>query len=363
MSAVRPFAEPDVPEVADLHRRVFRGGAPPADPAGRLDAYRKYFSAVFLNATLGHGAPGSLVYESRGRILGFLGVMPRRMRFKGQPVLMAVCSQFVVEPGGRGQVGLRLLKHCFSGPQDLTVSDEAGDGTRTIWEWCGGETVLPLSMLWIRPLRPAQLALLLLAERASLPRLAGAAGALARPVDALLRTQLPALRLSSPVGSRFECDGSTFPATLTGIACQRSLGPDYDAGSAAWAIDRASTRPDHSRVRTFVVRDRDASISGWFVYCISGKRIGEVLQVAARPHAAGQVLDHLLDDAMQQGAVAVSGRLEPALMDPLSERQTLFYRGNHWTLMHSARAELRSAVHRGDALLTRLEGEWCLRFP
>ena len=363
MSVVRPFAETDISQVADLHRRVFLGGAPQAASAAQLQAYRRYFSDVFLNPTLDSGAVGSLVYESRDRILGFLGVMPRRMRFKSKPALMAVCTQFAVDPAGRGQVGLRLLKHCFAGPQDLTVSDEAGDGTRTIWEWCGGETVLPMSMHWIRPLRPAQLAMALLAERASLPRLAGMAASLARPVDALLRTQVPALRPSSPTGSREEFDGSTFPAALAGIAWAPALGPDYDARSAAWAIERAGTRPGHGRVRAFVVRGGDASINGWFAYCISGNRIGEVLQVAARPPAAGQVLDHLLDDAMQQRAVAVSGRLAPSLVAPLSDRQALFYRGNHWMLVHSARPDLRYAVQRGDALLTRLEGEWCLRFP
>jgi hypothetical protein len=277
---------------------------------------------------------------------------------------MAVCSQFVVDPAGRGQVGLRMLKQCFAGPQDLSVTDEAGDNTRTIWEWCGGETVLPYSMRWTRPLRPAQLALSVCAERESFAFLAGASAPVARIVDAVVARLGPAtLRLSPPRGSREELDEATFLACLPDVAGGRSLGPEYDPRSAAWAIERASRRPDHGRVRKLVVRNEDLGISGWFVYCVSRDRIGEVLQVAARPREVGQVLDHLFDDAMQQGAVAVSGRLEPALVAALSERRALFHRGSHWTLVHSTNAELRHAVHRGDAFLTRLEGEWCLRFP
>jgi hypothetical protein len=65
---------------------------------------------------------------------------------------------------------------------------------------------------------------------------------------------------------------------------------------------------------------------------------------------------------MNQGAVAASGRLEPALAAALAERRWPVYQSRHCTLLHSHDADLRHAVHRGDAFLTRLEGELCLRF-
>src|SRR4051812_11552388 len=207
---VRPFVARDIAEVGELHRRVFRL------PCGLTDqqwarAYREYFSDVFLNPSLCDGGGASLVYERNGGIRGFLGVMPRRMWFDGRPVRMAVCSQFAVDPGERGLAGLRMLKHCFGGPQDFTITDEAGDETRRIWEWCGGERVLPHSMRWIRPLRPMQLGLSILAQRKPLALLARAAGADARILDALIGKLAPAaLRIPPVRGRREELDEQTF---------------------------------------------------------------------------------------------------------------------------------------------------------
>jgi hypothetical protein len=363
MSSVRRFVEEDIPRVADLHRRIFVTGEA---TSGWIDSYRRYFSTVFLNTFLGHGndAPASLVYESRGRILGFLGVMPRRMLFKGKPILMAVCSQFVVEPGQRGQVGLQILKRCLEGPQDLSMTDDAADNTRKIWEWCGGGTVLPHSIHWIRPLRPAQALLAYLGQGKSFASWTRASVPFARILDGVVTRLAPAaFRLAPPRGSREELDEATLLACLPEFAGGRSLGPDYDRRSIEWAMERASRRTDHGRFRKLLVRDETQDVSGWFVYSVSRGGIGEVLQIAAKAPATSQVLNHLFDDAAQQGAIALSGRLEPALAPELSEKHCLLYRGERWTLIHSKRNELLYAIQRGDAFLTRLEGEWCLRFP
>jgi hypothetical protein len=358
---VRPFAEADIPRVAELHRRVFRGNA--ADDES-LDAYRRYFSEVFLTGAVTRCAPGSLVYEREGRVLGFLGIMPRRVVFNGRPMLMAVCSQFVVDPAGRGQVGLQLLKECFEGRQDLTISDEAGDSTRKIWEWCGGETVLSYSMQWTRPLRPAQLGLSMLASRSSLPFVARAVAPLGPVLDAVARRLAPGLfRIGSPGGSRDELDIATFLTCLRGLEQRSALAPAHDARSAAWTLDRAGRRPGYSALRKLLVRDRHDEIDGWFLYCIGTDGTAEVLQISARAGAVGHVLDHLFADALERGAVAVSGRLEPALVAALPDKRALFHRGSCWTLLHSRNADVRHALHRGDTFLSRLEGEWCLRFP
>jgi hypothetical protein len=363
MSEVRRFVEDDLPQVADLHRRIFRAEDPEATAAGWLDAYRRYFADVFLNSAF-DGAPGSLVYESGGRIIGFLGVVPRRMLYMGKPLLMAVCSQFAVDPAGRGQVGLRMLKHCLEGRQDLSVTDEAGDSTRTIWEWCGGDTVLPCSVRWIRPLRPAQFALSVLAGRLSPAIVTAACRPLARLADRVIAACGPAaLRVTSPRGMREELDDSTFLACLPEIIADRALVPAYDARSVAWAVQRASRPPDHGHLRKIVVRLNHVDVSGWFVYCLSRDSSAEVLQIAARRNALSDVLDHLLEDVLQQGGIAVSGRLEPVLFAPVSDKRALVYRGSHWTLVHSRHPHLRRAIHDGDAFVSRLEGEWCLRFP
>jgi hypothetical protein len=359
--AVRPFVDADVPEVAALHRRVFQP-SPAAVNGSWLHAYRSYFSDVFLNETLSDGRISSFVYEHDGRIRGFLGVMPRRMSFHGRPVLMAVCSQFAVDPGERGQAGLRMLKRCLAGPQDLTITDEASDTTRRVWEWCGGEPVVPHSLRWIRPLRPVQWGLSLLASRKPLALLGRALASDARMIDGAIARLAPSVLGPLPVpGHSDELDEETFLEGLREIAAVRSLRPCYDGESARWIFNRAHL-PSAGPVRRVVVRRDNGSIAGWFVYHTMPERIADVLQIAARPDTVADVFDHLLNDALRNRAIAVSGRLEPQLMPALAARRAFIHPGHHWTLLHSSNPQVRHAVQAGDAFLTRLEGEWCLRF-
>ena len=346
-TGIREFEEEDLPGVAELHRRVMTPNA--AADVAWLPTYRKYFRDVFLSdAALRAGLP-SLVYQREGRILGFLGVMPRRMQFHGTPLLAAVCSQFVVDPAERGQAGLQMLKRCFAGDQDLSITDEAADCTRKIWEWCGGTTALPYSMHWIRPLRPAQ---------AALPRFLSP---LARAVDAIATKATGRFRSAPPLGSREALDEETLLGCLTDVSSRCAIGPSYDATSVRWVLARAHRHADRGTVRALAVKDESHAIIGWCIYHARRGGRGEVFQIAAQPRQHRDVFDHLIDDAWQQGVTVLSGRFEPAFAPQLSEHGCLVYRRGYWTLVHSKRPELCHALQRGDAFFTRLEGEWCLR--
>ena len=348
-TGIRQFGEEDVPAVADLHRRVM---APEPAAADRdwLPAYQQYFREVFLNeAALSAGLP-SLVYQREGRIRGFLGVMPRRMHVRGGALVAAVCSQFVVDPAERGQAGLQMLKRCLAGDQDLSITDEAAECTRQIWDWCGGTAALPYSLHWTRPLRPVE---------AALPR---ALSPLARAIDAVAASMTGRLRPQPPSGSREAIDEDTLLECLVEASKRAWIGPVYDAPSVRWVLARARGHRAHGAVRALAVRDDAQAIAGWFVYHAGRGRCGEVLQLGAAPRQHRLVFDHLLADAWEQGLTMVSGRLEPGFAPQLSENGCLLYRRGYWTLVHSRRAEVSHALQRGDAFFSRLEGEWCLRF-
>jgi len=361
MTCVRPFCEHDVPEVAELHRRVLRGNAPASN--GWVQEYRNYFADVFLNDAVLRTGLSSLVYQREDRIAGFLGIMPRSMRFHGRPLLAAVCSQFVVDPAERGQAGLQMLKRCFDGAQDLSITDEAGDGTRKIWQWSGGATALPYSIHWIRPLRPLQAALTVGDGPASRAPLGRVLSPLARALDTLVTRTAGRFRPARPRGSREALDDAPLLECLTEFTRGCSIAPDYDAQSVQWVLERARRRIDHGPVRALLVRDDAQAVGGWFIYHARRGGAGEVLQVVAGPRHRRQVLDHLLDDAWHQGVTLLAGRLEPTLAQELSENRCFLYRRGHWTLVHSKRPEVSNALQCGDAFFTRLEGEWCLRFP
>ncbi len=347
-TGIRRFDEQDIPGVADLHRRVMRPGTSAAN--GWMQSYRDYFGEVFLSDAARSAGLPSLVYQREGRIMGFLGVMPRRMQFRGTPLLAAVCSQFVVDPAERGQAGLQMLKRCFSGVQDLSITDEAADCTRKIWEWCGGVAALPYSLHWIRPLRAAQ---------AALPRVLSP---FARAVDAIATKATGRLRPATPLGSREALGPDTLLRCLTDVASRRAMGPAYDAASVRWVLERLHRQVDRGTVRALAVQDDSHAIIGWFIYHARRGGRGEVLQIAAAPRQHHCVFEHLMDDAWQQGVALVSGRFEPEFGPQLSEHGCLAYRRGYWTLAHTKRTEVAQALQCGDAFFTRLEGEWCLRF-
>lgn len=327
----------------------------------RTAAYRTYFEEAFLRPA-DRTALTSLVYERHGAIRGFLGVAPRRMRFKGSPILAALCSQFVVDPEERGLAGLQMLKTCFAGPQDLSIADEAGENARKMWEWCGGSAVLPLSTHWMRPLQPAQAALALAAKQVRKvpcrPVLAG----VARLLDRF--TGLRAVgRAAGPLrGTCVALDESTFVAGASGFAGKCAIVPEYAPHAVDWVFARLTHGRSARFVRRQLVRDEFGNAAGWFIYVIGPDGVGDVLHVATGAGLARLVLDHLAEDARAHGAVALTGRLDPSLAPELSERHSFLYRRGHWMLAHSKHAELMHALQRGDAFLSRLDGEWCLRF-
>ena len=349
---VRPFAEPDITQVAALHRRVF-AGSPSSDHA--LDAYHRYFGEVFLGRAATDGGLSSLVYERDGDIRGFLGVRPLRMRVKGRPILAAVCSQFAIDPSERGLAGLQMLKACFAGPQAVSIADEAGDNARKMWEWCGGAALLPYSIHWIRPLRPSQAAIALAARHLpNVPCLAVLTRA-TRILDNAVEWRRARRSTRTTVrGTREELDETTLLEHVARFTGRCAIVPDYTAQSVPWIFKRLTHGASTRSVRRQLIRDDTGNAIGWFIYVIARDRVGEVLSIAAGAGAARLVLDHLTEDARAHGAVALAGRHDPGLTPELSERLSFLYRRGQWALAHSRDVTLMQALQRGEAFLSRL---------
>lgn len=358
MGRIRPFAEDDIPQVAALHVAAFRRPGP-LD----LEGYRRYFTDTFVQHPFGSGALPSLVYEEEGRILGFLGLVGRRVSLDGQRFDALVSSQFVVDPRcAAGLVALRLAKAYLSGPQDLSIADEANEVSRRIWEGLGGATALLLSMYWTRALRPAQLAVGHLRAR---PR-AAAIAALARPfakvTDALVGSRRARyFRPAVPAAPGEDLTGDTVVAHAAAVCGRGAVRVDYDARGVQWLLQRAARGKAGRRLLKAVLR-RGEKVLGWYIGRLGDDGVVETLQLAATPASVGDVLDQLFHRAWRHGAVAVTGRLEPRFLQALSDRYCVFHRRGPWVLFHSTRPRLVEAFHAGEACLSRLDGEWSLRF-
>jgi hypothetical protein len=368
MSRIRPFAEDDIEQVSDLHWRVFDDGSVPVSqqPVSELrQSYADYFERVFLRNPWRDEALPSLVYEGAdGKIAGFLGVLPRRMFLDGMPVSVALSSQFIVDPNSRALgAGVQLLKAFLNGPQDLSLTDEANNASRKLWEALGGSTALLYSVHWTRLLRPSRFVIRHLEGRGALSLLASASKPLCNLIDAALARKSPhRFRQTEPKVSAGELDADTLLACLSQFSGSRSLWPEYDECSLKWLLEIITRQTRRGALRKLAIHNSKREVIGWYLYYLNPGGVSQVVQLVAKKNSIGDVLDHLFYDAWLNGSVAVSGRLEPPFMQTFSDKYCHFNCGQPWMLIHSHNPDILRAFHYGDALLSPLEGEMCMRF-
>jgi hypothetical protein len=357
MAAVRVLAASDLPAAAALFARVY-----PEQRWGSRNACESYFREMLFGNPWRELDLPSWVAEEDGRLVGLYAVMPRRMRLRGRALRVAVGCQFMVDPERRRSlIALQLAQACLRGPQDLTLVDGASDQTRRMWSGVGGSVSLLHSLHWTRPLRPARYALSLLAQRALPGAMTQAARPLAAAADWLAARLRPNRFYREAAPADPALDARTMLAHLPEMLHDCPLRPDYDPGPLAWLLEQAARKTRHGSLRARAVRS-GGRLLGWYLYYLQRGGAGEVLQVAARSGAFDQVLRRLLADAWRQGAAALRGRLDPRYAQELSARHCWFKWDSTWLLAHSRHAEVLAAVQQGNAFLSRLDGEWWLRF-
>ena len=340
--------------------RSRKGSAPPAVQAFFQELY---FTNPWIDSTI-----PSLVYEGKsGRVVGFLGVTVRKMSLCGQPIRVAFGGNFVVDPEARSNLaGMRLLGTYMAGYQDLSQTDSANDVSRNLLERCGFRTIVPYSVHWARPLRPGHYAIHAL-SRLTGPVLSAGLKFAAKPfcsaVDGMAaRFSSSPFRRNEPILHGAELNVETLLHCLTQFRTGYSLWPEYDANSLAWLLTfmgRPQTRGD---LRKVVLRDDSQKILGWYIYYVKTGAVGEVVQIGGERQFTKDILDHLFDDAMNRGVVGLHGTVPISLMGDFSEKHCFFACRGGWMVAHSRKPELLELLNRGDAFLSRLDGEWCLGF-
>jgi hypothetical protein len=358
---VRPLAEGDITQVADLYWKVLRGrtGSPPVVVESFLREL--YFKNPWIDSSI-----PPLVSDEKGVIAGFLGVVPRKMCFRGEPVRIAFGGNFVVRPEFRNSLaGLHLLRTYMTGPQELSQTDSANDVSRALLERLGFTTILPYSVHWVRLLKPAR------ATAYGLSHFSESAwqGPLQfafKPICNLL-DRVVAGFAGSPFSlseSRLQGKDLDVETLLTCFAKFRngySLWPDYDASSLGWLLDFMQRMRGHGEnFRKRILHDENGEIVGWYLYYHSSGQIAEVAQIGGAKRRIKEVLDHLFWDAYDHGAIALHGTIVPQLMGNFSDKNCFFTCRGGWTLACSRNPSLLQLLNNGEAFLSRLDGEWCL---
>src|SRR5215813_5753465 len=230
---IRLFTERDIPEVASLHSRTF---ATSSRDVGSLE--RLFHQVFFRNPWNPSGA--SLVYEDGDKIIGFLGIVPRRMFLNDRPIWVAVSTQFMVQSGSRGTLAaVELLKTLFSGSQELAITDGANSGSRKLWEGLGGATAHLYGIHWTRPLRPVSYGMAALGrKRGYLNSFAAVSGPLARAIDRVAVGASPFRinRRHEPI-FRTEMDAGQLLSCIARFQADSPLRAEYDEASLAWVLN------------------------------------------------------------------------------------------------------------------------------
>lgn len=310
----------------------------------------------------GAESPASLVVEDgAGHLAGFVGVVPRRMALGRAPLRVGVATQLMVAPGASGLVGRRLVRALMSAPFDLILADAANDAARRLWESAGGRTAVAYSLSWRRPLRPLR-AFALRSGRSAAGRAAAlATRPLCRAGDAVLARpgRWSVDRQPGDTAEPFDIAGDL--ASAADVFGEWVLHPSYDAETLRWILDEVSQkRGQHPR--QIAVRDGRSRLVGWGVYTGRSGGTGDVVQVVARRGCHGRVLAWVFADAYARGLAELAGRLEPAAMVDLARAGATFTHEGPWMLVHSRWPEVMRAIDGGRALISRLDGEWWMRF-
>jgi len=359
--AVREFVEHDIPQVTSLYWNYMRSGRGPV-PRGLEPLFRELY---FANPWVDRSSP-SFVYENKsGEIMGFLGVTRRPIRVCDQPMRVAYGGNFVVHPEARhGVAAPRLLDAYLSGNHDLWLTDSANDITRHLLERLGFRTIPALNIHWVWPLKPSHFAVHALSRSAG-PVVSAAAKFAAKPfcvVADSLASRIPRspFRLVRSPLRGSELDVNTLLRCFAEFRKNYSLWTEYDADSLRWLLSFMERRTKRGVLRKIALRDAAGQIVGSYIYYVKRGGVGEVVQVGGQPKCMKTILDHLAWDAVEQGVVALHGVVNFQRMPDFSEKGCLFTCRGGWTIARSTSSEALKVLERGDAFLSRLDGEWSL---
>jgi hypothetical protein len=352
MSGLRALERKDIPAVARLALETS------TVPSPVLEYYdRTLFEDPWCDPEL-----PSLVYEDDdGTILAFQGSVTRRAVCNGRPIRIACGVTAVSRPDVRSRgLGALVVRAYLAGAQDLTITDAATEEMREIWSRLGGSAVPQNCVGWIRVFRPAAFAAERFRERAAAgaPAPTGSvAGTVWAALDGGLTRVARFLAPPKPETTGQDLTPRAFVEWLQSLGDTISLHVAYDEQFVTWLFEELRAVPTYGAPIVRAVHDRRGRVVGSYVYCLKPRGISHVLQVAAAEKNAGPVLDDLFHHAWANGATALRGRVESHLLAGLGSRQCIFrYVGG--ALVHSRDAAVRAAVGQGDALLTRLDGEW-----
>lgn len=360
MSSVRALERDDLSAVANLLVGAFMSSDRPAG-----QALVRYLGDLFLDFPDRDPDIHSLVYvDNDSRVIGFIGALSQTMAYQGRTLRMAIANSFAVEKRSRDPMAApHLLRAFLRGPQDLSLSDRANETSLAMWRTMRGPTLPYYSLDWLRVLHPTGYAVARLAEH---NRLANALNPIAGGVDQLIergsrKSRWTVAPLRSTAGLTVEdVDDDTLLDVIPGLVADIALHPVWTEAGLRQVLRDAAHKSTLGTLIRQVVRDRSGAVVGAYLYHTRPHGIAQTLHVLPARGQTVAVLDCLLADAHARGAVAMGGRAQPGLLEPLMDRRATFT-SRQRCLIGSKDPRILATFENGDAVVTGLVGEYWTR--
>ena len=303
--------------------------------------------------------PGLVSVSDDGRLTGMIGRITRRMEYRGRAIRAAVACELFVDPAHRSQMlGVKLLKRLMAGPQDLLFSDIANETSRKIWTGLGGSVASWYGLTWVKVLRPAQFALSMFSDRrfGKLTRLGQPLAALTDKVFRRASRNLTQLAPTPNVESE-PLTPERFLELFPHFSATDELRPIYDRETMDWIWPRLDFMYAAGPSQPVLVKSPRGEPLGWHISQMTDSHVLRVSQIVALPNTIGMVFDHLLHQATESGAVAVSGRIIPRFLQAFNDRNCIIRRRSTHTLIHASDRELLDSFATGRVFLSLFESE------
>lgn len=322
--SIRPFQHEDAAAVAMLLQFLLPGGAVGVELAAYLQHY--YLDGPFASAE----CPALVYVSEQGNIDGFGGRVIQPFALGDKILHAAVVGALIVRDHARAPTaGARLLKALKSGPQDLTLSETAGDAALKMWRQLNGDVLERHSLDFIRVLQPAQYALDLLASRMRIAKLLSPLAAIG---DRMLATGKGSIRWTGiPDDFKPErgvharpIDFDAFVAQVHELTKDDHIVPQWPRDCLPQVVAEAACKRVYGEPHMGAAVTPAGKVIGVWLFHFSGRGPVRVTDVFHSRGQAGLVLDALFTDAHALGASCVTGRTTPQLFDALLSRRAVF---------------------------------------
>jgi hypothetical protein len=350
---VRPMTGADVPAVARLFLKVFRGADKPAD-----QELQHYLCTLALASPSHDETLGTHVYEQQdGRIRSALLAVPMRFVACGTVLPGRLLGVFMTDAEKEAAGAAQLILALRPKRADFAFCDSASPTSRDHLLAIGGRSIPVQNLEWVRSFRPAGALAWRVAERFLGGRRFGLS-ILIRPLDSLLRRRLPAQDAAEAGAAEVvEMSVPDFLVQAPRLVAHYAVRPLWSEEELSWLIALAA---QNTRLGIFTIRgvvDRAGAVIGSFVYYAAPGGCAHVLNVLSLPGREPAVLDAMFRHLDQTGHVEARGRAQPALMAGLSLQRWLVFRHRAFVVALTRVPEINDAIARGDVYVGGLAGE------